>query len=150
MIVERVDHPDAGVTAILDRHYALMRSQSPEESCHVMTAEELRASGASLYCLRDGEKVLGIGALKPFGDDVELKSMHTLAEARGRGVARLILDHLIDVGRASDARAMYLETGSKDHHAAARTLYERAGFDYCPPFGDYVEDAETVFMCRTL
>lgn len=150
MIVERVDRPHAGVTAILDRHHALMRSQTAEESCHVMSAEELRASGAAIYCVRDGDAVLGIGALKPFGDGVELKSMHVLDAARGRGIGRRLLDHLMQVAAASKARAIYLETGSKDHHAAARALYERAGFSYCPPFGDYVDDPESAFMCCKL
>jgi putative acetyltransferase len=37
-----------------------------------------------------------------------------------------------------------------DFFVPARTLYEQAGFSYCPPFGDYVEDPNSVFMTRTL
>ena len=138
--------PDPALEAVLARHHALMRSQSPEESCHVMTAEELRASGARLFAARDAGGVLGIGALKPIAEGVELKSMHTVAEARGRGVARELLAHLLTEARASGAAAVFLETGSGADHRAARGLYEGAGFCTCPPFGDYIEDPESVFM----
>ena len=58
---------------------------------------------------------------------------HVLAEARRRGYARLSL-----------------ETGSMDYFAPARALYARAGFVACAPFGDYVEDPNSVFMTRAL
>ena len=45
---------------------------------------------------------------------------------------------------------MFLETGSREASAAARRLYERAGFSYCAPFGAYVDDPMSVFMTRTL
>ena len=48
------------------------------------------------------------------------------------------------------AMDLWLETGSRDASAAARRLYERVGFTYCPPFGSYVEDPESVFMTRHL
>ena len=32
----------------------------------------------------------------------------------------------------------------------AQRLYEGFGFAYCPPFGDYVEDPNSVFMTRAL
>ena len=34
--------------------------------------------------------------------------------------------------------------------AAARALYKRYGFSYCEPFGDYVEDPNSVFMTKAL
>jgi putative acetyltransferase len=34
--------------------------------------------------------------------------------------------------------------------AAARTLYARAGFAECGPFGGYGPDPNSVFMTRTL
>lgn len=137
---------DPAVDDVLARHHALMRSQSPAESCHVMTGDELRAAGARLFALREAGRVLAIGALKPFGDAMELKSMHTIAEARGAGVARRLLVHLVEQARDARARALYLETGSGSAHRAARALYEGAGFVLCPPFGDYTEDPESVFM----
>ena len=34
--------------------------------------------------------------------------------------------------------------------APARRLYVSFGFGYCAPFGDYVEDPNSVFMARDL
>ncbi|MBV2360013.1 GNAT family N-acetyltransferase [Thalassococcus sp. CAU 1522] len=129
-----------------------MRATSPAESCHVMTSLELRASGARVFALRDETgSVQAVGALKPLsGDAVELKSMHTLSEARGRGFGRTILDRLLGEARSMGARRVFLETGSAPPFAAARALYERAGFALVPPFGDYVEDPLSVFMARDL
>lgn len=150
--VFRVDGADPGADALLARHHADMSAQTPEESCHVMTAQALRESGAQLFALRaeDGS-VVAVGALKPFGErDVELKSMHTARASRGQGFGRALLQHLLDEARALGATTAYLETGSEDGFIAARALYEAAGFVYCPPFGDYVPDRLSVFMQRPL
>lgn len=150
--VSEVTAADAAVEDVLARHHALMRSTSPEESCHVMTGAELRASGARVFRVADEDgQVLGIGALKPLGPEaVELKSMHTLSEARGRGVAAVLLAGLLTEAGRIGAREVLLETGSAEEFAPARRLYERAGFVECPPFGDYVEDPLSTFMQKPL
>ena len=146
-----VTAPEPRVEDILKRHHAQMRAQSPEESCHVMTGSQLRASGARLFAARDADRVLGIGALKPLSAQrIELKSMHTIAEARGKGIGRMILVHLIAIAQHLDATDILLETGSDDHFIAARQLYEKHGFTYIPPFGDYQEDPLSVFMHRAV
>jgi putative acetyltransferase len=144
--ISRVEGEDPAVDEVLARHHALMRTLSPEESCHVMTSAELRASGAQVHAVREGDRVLGVAALKPFGSAVELKSMHTVSEARGRGVGARLLGHLVGIARADGASTVFLETGSGEGHAAARALYMRAGFVETGPFGTYREDPESVFM----
>ncbi|WGW05901.1 GNAT family N-acetyltransferase [Tropicibacter oceani] len=143
---------DPAVEAILVRHHSAMSAATPAESCHVMTSDALRASGARVYALRDGSgAVQGVGALKPFGQNaVELKSMHVAAEARGKGFGKSLLNHLLSEARAMGMTAAYLETGSEPGFAPARALYEAAGFEYGPPFGDYVPDRLSVFMSRRL
>jgi putative acetyltransferase len=56
----------------------------------------------------------------------------------------MILDH----ARGAGLTRLSLETGSLEGSAAARRLYERAGFTYCPPFGSYADDPMSVFMTR--
>lgn len=145
----RIDDP--GVADVIARHFALMRAQSPEESCHVMPADALAREGATLIAARSQGKVLGIGALKKLETGHgEIKSMHTLAEARGKGVARAILRGLLEIARDSGMTRVSLETGSMAEFSAARALYATEGFTDCAPFGDYVLDPLSVFMTRTL
>lgn len=148
--IARAQVSDDDVAALLDRHFRLMRSQSPAESCHVLPAEDLATDDVSLFALRDQSQLLAIGALRNFGDWGELKSMHTAKEARGRGAGRAMLTALMQEARMLGFKHLSLETGSGQEHLAARRLYEKAGFSKCPPFGDYVADPLSVFMTRAL
>ncbi len=141
----------ADVAQVLARHHALMRSQSPAESCHVKTGDELIDAGGALFGLRSGGKLMAIGAMVALEPaHFELKSMHVLAQARGKGLGRVLLEGMIARARADGAKRLSLETGSQDEHAAARALYTGAGFTECPPFGDYVVDPLSIFMTRAL
>jgi putative acetyltransferase len=92
---------------------------------------------------------LGVGALKVLDDEhAEIKSMHTAATARGRGVARVMLDHLLALARARGCTQVSLETGTMEAFAPARALYASAGFEVCEPFADYWDSPYSV--CMTL
>lgn len=146
------DHPDTPeVRALLLRHHAVMRASSPEDSCHVMDPDALVARGVLLLAARDGDAVLGVGALAQLNaQQGELKSMHTAHEARGRGVGRAILLALLEAGRDLGLQRISLETGAAEMFAPARALYTAHGFVECPPFGAYIEDPLSVFMTRRL
>jgi len=76
--------------------------------------------------------------------------MRTTVEHRGRGLGKLLLDHVLDEARRRGYRRISLETGSEEFFAPARTLYARNGFEVCGPFADYVLDPHSVFMTREL
>ena len=77
---------------------------------------------------RDGE-LLAVGALKQLdAGHAELKSMHTAAHARGAGIGRAVLAHLIGVARDRGCSRVSLETGSMPAFGPARALYASAGF----------------------
>ncbi len=148
---EPVSLDDADVRALLRRHFDLMRSQSPEESCHVMDDSALRASGAKILGWRDAAGLQGIVALTEVAPGHgEIKSMHTAQEARGRGVGRILLQHLITMAQDQGLERLSLETGSADSFAAARALYASEGFAMCPPFAEYTEDPLSIFMTRKI
>jgi len=67
---------------------------------------------------------------------------------RGRGFARLMLDHLADYARAQGITILRLETGIHQHTAIG--LYERAGFERIPPFGSYTDDPNSVYFEKRL
>ena len=158
-----VQDADAQVAALLAMHHAAMRATGPEQSCHVMTAQALRAAGAHVFALWDGDgEIRAVGALKPlrpgaapeplagFGPVVELKSMHVAAAHRGQGFGHALLSRLLTAARDMGARGACLETGASDPFAATRRLYGTQGFRICPPFADYHPDPLSVFMYRVL
>jgi len=105
----------------------------------------------AFYSYRDGPALLGVGALKELGPGHgEIKSMHTAEQARGRGVGRAMLSHLLDVARDRGFRQVSLETGTMEAFAPARALYASAGFIQCAPFADYRPSADNYFMTLEL
>ncbi|MFV1875159.1 GNAT family N-acetyltransferase [Nioella sp.] len=139
------------VAELLRVHEALMRAQTPQDSCHVKSADALSTSGARIFSLRDGSQLMAVGALAPIerGHE-ELKSMHVLAEARGRGAGQALLEGMLADARGRKVVRISLETGSGQDHDAARMLYARAGFTTCGPYAGYADDPLSVFMTRTL
>lgn len=152
MITIRSDSPLADeVLPLLQRHVDLMWASSPPESVHVLDPAALAVPGVAFFTLREGEAVLGMGAVSRIDNaHAEIKSMHVVAEARGRGLARVLLDHLLEQARGLGYQRLSLETGVEPVFAAARGLYEKAGFEECPPFEGYNLDPNSVFMTRTL
>ncbi|MFZ9948305.1 MAG: GNAT family N-acetyltransferase [Gemmobacter sp.] len=141
--------PDLG--HLMARHTADMHAETPPESIHMLDAGALAAPGIAFYVMRHAGTPIGMGALKRLGDGAgEVKSMHVLAEWRGRGLSRRMLDHLMAEAAADGIARLMLETGSQPGFAAARGLYAGAGFAVCGPFADYREDPNSVYMTRTL
>jgi putative acetyltransferase len=76
--------------------------------------------------------------------------MHTAAEARGRGVGRAVLAHIIGAARERGLSRLYLETGTTPGFTAARNLYAGAGFVPCGTFGGYPITDDNTFMTLAL
>ena len=148
----RRDRPTSlQVVPLLKRHLDLMHASSPPESVHALDPAALDTPNVAFFTLREAEAVLGMGAIKRIdAGHAEIKSMHVVAEARGRGLARVLLDHLLaEAGRLGYGR-LSLETGVEPVFAPARALYARAGFGYCGPFEGYELDPNSVFMTRII
>lgn len=141
------DPRDRDVRELLARHLELMRSQSPPEDVHALDIDGLLDPAVTFYSFRNSDGLLAVGAVKELDSaHGELKSMHTAAEARGRGIGRAMLTHLISVARLRGYTRLSLETGSLAAFAPARGLYEAAGFRPCGPFGNYTSSPNSTFM----
>ena len=146
------EHPlTLDLELLFQRHTADMHADTPPESIHMMEKGGLAAPGIRFFVLRDGGEPLAMGAVKRIDDNhAEIKSMHVLAEARGRGLSKAMLEHLVAAARADGFTRLSLETGVQLTFVAARALYARAGFEECPPFEGYSEDPNSVFMTKVL
>jgi putative acetyltransferase len=147
-----VDDPTrSDVRALVERHVEFARAQTPPEHSFALSANGLIDPAITVFSFRAHGTVLGIGALKRLGPHhAEIKSMHTAEAARGRGIGRAILVHLVDVARTLGARRVSLETGTTVAFAPARALYENVGFVKCGPFADYRPSEDNLFMTLEL
>lgn len=151
MLIKVDDLRGSEVAQILAEHLQDMYSVSPPESVHALDLEKLRRPDITFWSVWDGQHLAGCGALKELDPShAEIKSMRTARAYRGKGVAVKIMEHVLSVAAERNYRRLSLETGPQDFFMPARKLYERFGFEYCAPFGDYSEDPYSVFMTKSL
>jgi putative acetyltransferase len=147
-----IDDPrTADVRALLERHLAYAQATTLPENIYALDIDALTDPAVTFFTYRVGGEVLAVGALKRLSDEhAEIKSMHTAEAARGRGIGREMVEHLVAVARQRGFRRVSLETGSQPAFAAARSLYASAGFTPCGPFGDYPDSPTSAFMTLAL
>ena len=139
------------IAAFLQEHIDEMVAVTPPQSKHALDLPGLQKPEVTFWTMLDGDTIVGTGALKALDPThAEVKSMRTRPVRKRQGIATRMLSHLISEGRDRGFSRLSLETGSFEFFAPARALYEKHGFEYCGPFGDYEEDPNSVFMTLVL
>jgi putative acetyltransferase len=139
------------LAAVLARHLGFAREHTPPSHVHALPGERLKDPAVTLFGARRAGVLLGVGAIRWLdAGHAELKSMHTLAEARGQGVGRAMLCHLLQVAAATGCTRVSLETGTMAAFGPARAMYRSAGFRPCEPFGEYTVNPYSVCMTLAL
>ncbi len=141
----------ADVRALLWRHLAFAHAHTPVEHAYAMDIDALLGPAITFCSFRAGGQLLAVGALKQLDETHgEIKSMHTAEAARGRGIGRAMVCHLIGVARDRGMHRLSLETGTMTAFAPARALYASVGFTPCGPFGGYRPSPDNTFMTLRL
>lgn len=139
------------IAQLISEHLQSMALQSPPKSMHALGLESLRQPEITFWSAWEGDQLLGCGALKELRrQHGEIKSMRTASSHRRKGVARQILQHIIEEAKLRGYQRLSLETGSMAAFEAARKLYASFGFRNCEPFADYIDDPNNVFMTKEL
>ncbi|HZG57216.1 GNAT family N-acetyltransferase [Paenibacillus sp.] len=147
MMIRTDDLTGAAIIGLIAEHLRGMHEHSPPESVHALDLSGLKRPEITFWSAWEGEQLLGCGALKELdGEHGEVKSMRTAASQLRRGVARRMLEHIVEEARRRGYRRLSLETGSMEAFEPARRLYASFGFRECGPFADYAEDPNSVFM----
>lgn len=142
---------DPRVRQLLKLHVATARAATAVGSAHALDLEGLKSPAVTFWSAWDGDALVGMGALRRLSaTHGELKSMHTVHECRGTGVGTAILRLIVDLARTIGLTRLSLETGAAAYFDPARALYRRHGFVECPPFGEYVDDSNSIFMTLEL
>jgi putative acetyltransferase len=132
---------------LLRVHLEGMHAASPPGSVFALDLSGLKTPQVTVWSVRRGEHVVGIGALKALGADCgEIKSMRTHPDHLRKGVAALLLDHLIGQAKAHGWRQLSLETGRGAVFEPALALYRSRGFVAGEAFGDYRPNPFSQFL----
>ena len=78
---------------------------------------------------------VGHAALRPWGEELEVKKVFIVEEARGRGLSRALMTELERVALGRGIRSLVLQTGNLQ--AAAIALYESMGYRAIDVYGAY-------------
>ncbi|WP_395332923.1 GNAT family N-acetyltransferase [Novosphingobium sp. BL-8H] len=147
----RVDDPTAPYVAELLAHHLAELAAVMGEHAFALDASGLAEPAVTFWTAWRGEKLVGFAALKLLGNgDGEVKSMRAAPEARGTGVGRALIDHVVAEARDRGLERLYLETGTSPLHQPAIDLYRKSGFLSCPPFADYESSPHNQFMVLEL
>lgn len=137
------------VVALIRQADALMQSLYPAESNHLVDVESLAAPHVHFLVAREGGRALGCGAFVLGADgQAEMKRVFVDPAARGKGIARLIMEVLERAAALRGVTLMQLETGIKQPEAIA--LYRKFGYAERGPFGSYKPDPLSLFMEKRL
>ena len=130
---------DPAVRNLIAFHQQDMEAMSPPGTSFALDLSGLSGAETTVLGAWKGEELVGIGALKRLGGgQAELKSMRTRPEHLGKGIAKAVLEALIDLSRAEGIARLSLETGTSDEFVPAIRLYAKYGFERGDAFADYV------------
>jgi putative acetyltransferase len=137
------------VIALIRQSDALMQSLYPAESNHLVDVESLAALNVHFLVAREQGRALGCGAFV-LGEagQAEMKRVFVDPTARGKGVARVLMEGLEREAAQLGVTLMQLETGIKQPEAIA--LYRKFGYAERGPFGNYQPDPLSLFMEKRL
>ena len=131
----RQDDPTAPYVAQLLEHHLRELQDVMAGHAFALDASGLSAPGVTFWTAWSGEALAGFAALKELDSlHGEVKSMRAAPAARGTGVGRALLGHIVDVARPRGYARLSLETGTAPLHVPAISLYRSSGFVSCDAF----------------
>ena len=140
--IEDPDQPD--IVALLQAADDWYATLYPAESNHLLYVSNLQQPDIAFFVARDGNELLGFGAVADRDDYAEIKRMYLAPVARGRKLGRRILEALEAYAIQNGQGCFRLETGI--HQPEAIGLYRSHGYREIGPFGSYSPDPLSLFM----
>ena len=144
---ETPDQPD--VRELIGELDAYLYLLYPPANVYALDISSLQHPSVLFAVIRDAAGVAaGCCAIVMKPEYGEVKRLYVRPQARGRGLARQLIDTLEAKAVEQGCRIFMLETGPAQPQALM--LYERLGYQHRGPFGDYPEDPLSVFMQKNV
>jgi putative acetyltransferase len=150
MIIRQDDPAAPHVADLLTYHLEELRGVMADYA-FALDAAGLSAPDVTFWTAWRDQRLVGFGALKQLdATHGEVKSMRADPAARGTGVGRTVLNHIIAEARRRGYARLSLETGTATLHAPAIALYRSAGFVSCDEFASYQPSPHNQFFSLEL
>jgi putative acetyltransferase len=133
--LEQITSPTDDARALIAELDAELAGPYAPDQRHGLSIDRVFQADVTFFIARERGQALGCGGVAFADGFAEVKRMYVRPKARGRGVARAILDRLELEARRRGVTRLTLETG--DAQLAAVRLYEAAGFTRRAAFGAY-------------
>jgi len=139
------------IALLLKAHWLFCTSSTPMEHVYALDSTKLFTSDITVFGARIDGELLGVGALRKLDSEhAEIKSMHTVAKSRGRGIGRAMIAHIEQFAKGIGTKRISLETGATEPFKPARELYKSLGYKSCEAFGDYVLSEDNMCMTKLI
>jgi putative acetyltransferase len=146
MDIKQDDPTAPHVAGLLTHHLQELRAVMASHA-FALDAAGLSAPEVTFWTAWREDRLLGFGALKQLDErHGEVKSMRAAPAARGTGVGRALLNHIIAEARNRGYVRLSLETGTAALHLPAIALYHSAGFTSCAAFSEYEPSPYNQFL----
>lgn len=135
IIVDRTDSKNQNFIALVAKLDVDLGARDGEEHAFYNQFNSIENLKYAVVLYID-EKPVGSGAIKVFASKtMEIKRMYVLPEARGKGLATLILKELENWAFELGYKTCILETGKRQPEAIA--LYTKNGYEVIANYGQY-------------
>jgi len=123
-------------------------ADTPPHATREVTASDATASAASASA--DGASLQGFLVALHLPPEWELENIVVAASAQRQGLGKQLLEALLDAARKTNSASVILEV--RESNAAARTLYEKTGFEQSGSRKSYYTNPreDAVLYCLTL
>lgn len=136
---------------LLQAHWEFCTTTTPIEHVYALNISKLSTPEITIFGARISGELIGVGAIRNLtSEHAELKSMHTLAKVRGRGVGKAMVLHIENFAKEKGVKRLSLETGTNEAFKPARELYQSLGFASCEAFGEYVLSEDNICMSKII
>ncbi len=148
-MIRRETPNQPAIRALLAQADARSAALYPAESRHGLDIAALLAADARFFVVREEGIALGCGGYVRLDSmSAEMKRLFVVPDARGRGLATMLIAAIERAAAAEGVTSLFLETGVNSVEALG--LYRRLGFVARPPFAAYRPDPLSVFMAKRL
>lgn len=142
------DVPDVEKLLIASEAYA--NSLYPPEGVFMLEQDEINNENVHFFVIRDAANIaVACGAIVLLDEyQGEVKRMFVDADARGKGLGKMLLEKLEEKAVEFNLHYIRLETGPLQPEAI--NLYKKFGYYEIGPFGNYKKNDMSVFMEKQL